>query len=292
MMRLPFIKMHGCGNDYVFIDGMDWDAPRIESFDSAAVAQQVSDRHRGIGSDGLVLILPATDPADARMKMFNADGSEGALCGNALRCMAMWLHQSGHCGAQCQIAMQDRIITAEILNSDPGAGRAVVRVTIGRPMVLNPAAIGMMQHVRQVQLPDVLMEGQPLQLLETSMGNPHAVIFVDQLDSVDFFKLGPLVERHAKFPNRINVEFVQVTSRSSATVRVWERGSGETLACGSGACAVTVAGLASGQFVQETPVQISMRGGVLTVRMTSDRTISLEGAAEESFRGEIQYLES
>lgn len=288
MNHLPFIKMHGCGNDYVFVDAMDWSTMESGTFDFAAVARQVSDRHRSIGGDGLVAMLASdSSDADARMRMFNADGSEGALCGNALRCMAMWLHQSGRCGPRCRIAMHDRIIDAEVLSSEPDRNRANVRCVIGTPIVVAPAAPGLQQYLRHITLPDVFLQGPPLQLVAVLMGNSHAIIQVDDLKAVPFDTVGPQVERHPEFPDRTNVEFVQVTGASSAIVRVWERGSGETQACGSGACATAVMGLATGLFRANAPVQIRMTGGDLIVRLSADHVVSLEGPAEESCRGDV-----
>ncbi len=289
MIGLPFIKMHGCGNDYVFVDGLAWISGQFQHVDFSKVARHISDRHRGIGSDGLVLMLPADGIADARMKMFNADGSEGALCGNALRCMAMWLHQSGHCGATCRIEMRDRVIDAEVLSSDAATRTATVCVDIGKPVVVSSEAVGLKKYVRPVELTDVPMNGQPLQLWNVSMGNPHAIVLADDVESLDLSKFGPQVECHPMFPDRTNVEFVQITGGNSAIVRIWERGSGETQACGSGACATAVMGLACNVFAPGQPVQIRMPGGDLIVRVTADDIVLLEGPAEESFRGEIRW---
>lgn len=293
MTSLPFIKMHGCGNDYVFIDGMGWSTTQTQAFNFATVARQVSDRHRSIGGDGLVAMLASEgSDADARMRMFNADGSEGNLCGNALRCMAMWLHQSGHCGTRCRIAMQDRVIGAEILNSDLVRKHAIVRVDIGRPVVLVAAASGLQKYVRHILLNDIHLHGQPLRIVEVSMGNPHAIILVDDLSKLAFEIIGPQVERHPAFPNRTNVEFMQMTSTNCARVRVWERGSGETQACGSGACATGVMGWATGLFSLSQPVEIQMPGGSLTVHMSADEHVSLEGPAEESANGHLAWKQA
>ncbi len=280
--------MHGCGNDYVFIDGMDWSTTQTQAFNFSAVARQVSDRHRSIGGDGLVGMLASeSNDADARMRMFNSDGSEGNLCGNALRCMAMWLHQSGHCGTRCRIAMHDRVIGAEIISSDQMQKCAIVRVDIGPPVILTAAASGLLKYIRHTILGDIQLHGQPLRIVEVSMGNPHAIILVDDLSTVPFETIGPQVERHKAFPNRTNVEFVQVTGINRARVRVWERGSGETQACGSGACATGVMGWATGLFSLSQPVEIHMPGGNLKVHMSAEESVSLEGAAEESARGEV-----
>ncbi len=288
MNSLPFIKMNGCGNDYVFIDGMDWTTSQTQAFNFAAVARRVSDRHRSIGGDGLVAMLSSEqNDADARMRMFNADGSEGNLCGNALRCMAMWLHQSGHCGTRCRIAMHDRVIGAEVIHSDSMRKCAVVRVDIGQPVVLVPAASGLQTYVRHTILNDIQLHDQPLRIVEVSMGNPHAIILVDDLSKLAFETIGPQVERHPAFPNRTNVEFVQMTGVNRARVRVWERGSGETQACGSGACATGVMGWATSLFSLSQPVEIQMPGGDLIVHMSAEDCVSLEGAAEESASGHL-----
>ncbi len=288
MQNLPFIKMHGCGNDYVFIDAMAWSFAEYQRLDAALTASQISDRHRSIGGDGMVMMLASDrNDADARMRMFNADGSEGTLCGNALRCMAMWLHQSGRCGTLCRIAMHDRVVDAEVLSFDVKTQQANVRVVIGAPVVLSPHATGLSRFVRQITLQDVLLNGQPLQLAQVSIGNPHAVLHVDDVESFAVESIGRRIEHHPVFPNRTNVEFVQVTAADRAIVRVWERGSGETQACGSGACATAVMGWASGLFSRHKRVRIQMPGGDLTVQMSAADVISLEGAAAESFRGHV-----
>lgn len=281
--------MHGCGNDYVFVDGMVWTVAQTQAFNFATVARCVSDRHRSIGGDGLVIMLPSdrTD-ADARMRMFNADGSEGTLCGNALRCMAMWLHQSGRCGIHSRIAMHDRVIAAEVVSSEHDHKRAIVRVEIGTPVVLSPSAIGLQQFVRHSVLHDIFMDGQPLRIVEVSMGNPHAIVLVEEVNSLAIDNIGPQIERHPAFPDRTNVEFVQITEVDRALMRVWERGSGETQACGSGACAAAVMGWATGRFQTSVPVEVGMNGGDLMISLHLDHVISLEGSAEEAFRGVVR----
>jgi len=288
MHQLPFIKMHGCGNDYVFIDAMDWTSAAFQQLDAASTAKRISDRHRSIGSDGLVMMLASDrNDADARMRMYNADGSEGTLCVNALRCMAMWLHQSGRGEMHCRIAMQDRIIDTEVLSSDVMRKQANVRIDIGTPVVVSPDAVGLLKFQRPLTLADVFLQARPLQLTAVSIGNPHAIVLVDDVKSVAIETLGPEIERHPLFPDRTNVEFVQLTSVGSAIVRVWERGAGETQACGSGACAAAVMGCASGLFSVDQPIQIRMHGGDVFVRMSVDHEVSLEGPAEESFRGHL-----
>lgn len=186
--------------------------------------------------------------------------------------------------------MHDRMIDAEVLNSEPDRRRAQVRVVIGTPTVVSPAATGLKRYLRHVTLQDVLLHGQPLELIAVMMGNSHAIIQVDDLKAVPFDTIGPQVERHPEFPDRTNVEFVQVTGATGAIVRVWERGSGETLACGSGACATAIMGWATGLFQPNAAVEIHMRGGDLIIRLSPDNVVSLEGPAEECCCGEVQLF--
>lgn len=284
---IPFIKMHGCGNDYVFLDCFSNPVPK----DPSALAICISDRNRGVGGDGLVLMLPPeSDTSAAIMRMFNADGSEGSLCGNALRCLAMWLHHSGRAGREFRIRMGDRLMPVSISDSDVPNRHARVRIDVGRPNVQNSQAAGRLKFIRDVNLSELCLPRFAHPPLFVSMGNPHVILFVDSLEDVDFNSLGPAIECHREFPNRTNVEFVELLKSDSARpaaarVRVWERGSGETMACGSGACAVAVAGLASELFLGGVPIQISMRGGNLMIDWDQSDNVFLEGPAEESFRG-------
>lgn len=282
-IQLPFIKMHGCGNDYVYLDCFENAVPA----DPGRLAVKVSDRHRSIGSDGLVLMMPPEAGGAARMRMFNADGSEGSLCGNALRCMGMWLHQTGRCGSEFQVEMGPRRIDVQIVNSREDIHSAEVRVIVGQPAELNEDSDRAGKYVRQVDLPDVPLPKLRSAVLHVSVGNPHTVLFVESMATVDFYRLGPMLEQHPAFPQRTNVEFVEVKDPTSARVRVWERGSGETLACGSGACAVVVAGCAAGYFDRRQRVRISMDGGDLSIFWDEGNNLHLQGAAEEACRGTI-----
>lgn len=285
MADIPFIKMHGCGNDYVYLDCFANPVPQ----DPSLIASVVSDRHRSVGSDGLVLMLPGDVPgAVARMRMFNADGSESGLCGNALRCMGMWLHQTGRAGTAFRIAMADRVVDVAILESDRKRHRAIVTVSLGEPARLDTSKSGRSSFVKSISLTGLTLPGLTSAPVHVSMGNPHAVLFVESSEAVDFARLGPLIENHPEFPNRTNVEFVNVIGPTSAVVRVWERGSGETLACGSGACAVIVAGTCNRMFLDAVPITVAMAGGELRVLWNSDHLIHLEGPAEESFRGVVE----
>jgi diaminopimelate epimerase len=295
---IPFIKMHGCGNDYVFLDGFTGPVPT----DPSSLAVWVSDRHRGIGADGLVLMLPPdVSHVAARMRMFNADGSEGSLCGNALRCMAMWLHQSGRCGTHFSISMGDRTIPAQILKSSIETRTAIVRVLIGKPVEQNAGSSDANRFVKYLSasdLTDVTLPRLISPVAHVSMGNPHTILFVPSLRDVDVERLGALIETHPLFPQRTNVEFVEIAAVAESTttnslaadvrIRVWERGSGETLACGSGACAVAVAASCAGLLKDPSSALIAMPGGNLGVLWDADRSVHLEGPAAEVFRGAIQ----
>ncbi len=285
MVPLSFIKMHGCGNDYVFVDCFTQPIPD----NPGRLSQIISNRHCSVGSDGLVLMLPpAVSDADATMRMFNADGSEGSLCGNALRCFAMWLHQSGRCGTDFCIEMAGRRIQCEIVHSDLRVRSAIVRTAFGRPGEL-PSQTDVLDspssYALPVDLPGIYVEGQLGRTLHVSMGNPHTVFFVESLGAVSFESLGPRIEHDSIFPNRTNVEFVEVTSENCCQVRVWERGSAETMACGSGACAVAVAGIVAGRFQANSPVAVKMSGGLLTISVDQHWNVSLQGPAAECCRG-------
>ncbi len=287
---IPFIKMHGCGNDYVFLDGFTNEIPAVPE----TLSIKLSDRRFGIGADGLVLMLPDTAPGVAgRMRMFNADGSEGSLCGNALRCMAMWLHQSGRCGNDFAIAMGDRVVEVHIVESDTNRQTALVSILIGCPHVQNSNTVGRKSFIREIELSGVHVPGLMSPIVHVSMGNPHTILFVRSLEEVRFTELGPMIEHHSAFPDRTNVEFVEIIhkdkSRPAANVRVWERGSGETLACGSGACAVAVAGIGNGLLSEAEPATISMRGGDLEITWDQNQQVHLKGPAVESFRGTFRH---
>ena len=279
---MRFTKMQGAGNDYVYVDCFDQPIPP----DPAELARRVSDRHFGIGGDGLILICPS-DVADARMRMFNADGSESEMCGNGIRCMAKYVYDHGLCRKPTlQIETGRGVLGLELKIVGEKVGR--VRVDMGEPILEprriptrlpgNPAAAGAVVNV-------VLSVAEDSFLVTcVSMGNPHCVTFVEELDDEFVGTFGPLVEVNRNFPNRVNAEFVKVISQREVRMRVWERGTGETLACGTGACAVCVAGVLTRRT--ERKVLIHLTGGDLELEWAENNHVYMTGEAVEVFSGE------
>jgi diaminopimelate epimerase len=272
---LRFTKMHGAGNDYVVLDGIREELPPIPP-----LAARLCDRHFGIGCDQLLVARPSRT-ADFRMEIYNADGSQVEMCGNGLRAFYKFLRDRGH--------TDDDEIGVETLGGvvRPGwAGPDRVRVNMGQP-VLAPAKIPTTLRTGDGPVLDVPLEvdGETLRVSSVSMGNPHAIIFVEDPDRADVGRLGPLIEHHSAFPNRTNVEFVTPIGRDRIRQRTWERGVGETLACGSGACAVAVAAMLRGAVDDE--VCIELRGGELEIDWKGgDAPVIMTGPAAEVFTGE------
>jgi len=277
---MRFTKMHGIGNDYVYVNGFE---ERVD--DPAALATRIADRHFGVGGDGLILILPVTDRlADARMRMFNADGSEAQMCGNGVRCVAKYVHDHGISDAnplRIETAAGIKIIDLQL----DDAGRvAAATVDMGQP-VLTPADIPVKIARGQVVDSRLIVGVHNFQMTCVGMGNPHAVMFVDDLKAVPLEEVGPKVERHPLFPQRVNAHFVQVRSPQEVSMRTWERGSGVTLACGTGASAVCVAGVLTGRT--ERDVLIHLPGGDLNLRWREDDDhVYMTGPATEVFSGD------
>jgi diaminopimelate epimerase len=282
---MRFTKMHGAGNDYVYVNCFDQTLPE----DLAQLARKVSDRHFGIGGDGLILIHPS-GVADARMQMFNADGSEAEMCGNGVRCVAKYVYDHGLARSErLQIETRAGVLALDLETADGRVQR--VRVDMGEP-VLEPARVPTAlpgiasphgQAVIDAEL-DVAGEPEPLRVTCVSMGNPHAVAFVERITDHLVLQVGPKVEVDPRFPNRVNAEFVEVISRSEVRMRVWERGSGETLACGTGASAACVAGVVSGRT--DRRILVHLLGGDLEIDWADDNHVYLTGPAVEVFSGE------
>ena len=274
---MRFTKMHGAGNDYIYLDGFAQAPPD----DPAALAVRIADRHFGVGGDGLILILPS-EKADARMRMFNADGSEAEMCGNGIRCVAKYIYDHGIARRPTlQIETGAGILSLDLSIEEGRVAKA--RVDMGRP-VLEAARIPTTLPGDPVVDAELAAGGRALRVTCLSMGNPHCVTFVDRLGDEWVLGVGPAVERAAEFPQRVNAEFVQVLSPREIRMRVWERGSGETLACGTGAAAVCVAGVLGGRT--ERTIVAHLPGGDLEIEWGGDDHVYLTGPAEEVFSGD------
>jgi diaminopimelate epimerase len=275
---MKFTKMHGLGNDYVYVNVFDQPGPR----DIEATAKAVSDRHFGIGSDGLILIAPSK-VADARMRMFNADGSEGEMCGNGVRCVAKYVHDHGIARKPRVTIETGRGVLTLDLNVEDGKATAV-RVDMGPP-ILAPAEVPttLPGNPAAVDAP-IAAAGREFRATAVSMGNPHAVIYVDDVENIPLETWGPALERHEAFPRRVNVHFVQVLAPGEIRMRTWERGSGITLACGTGACAVCVAGVLTGRTGRTLLAHLP--GGDLTLEWPGEnQSVFMTGPATEVFSG-------
>lgn len=273
---MRFTKMHGAGNDYVYVNAFEERLPA----DLPRLAIAVSDRHTGIGSDGLILIHPST-AADARMQMFNADGSEAEMCGNGVRCVAKFVYDHG-------IAKKEtlRIETArgilELRLAILGGKVSTVRVNMGPPILKSAEIPTRLPGDPPIQV-SLDVAGRELKVTCVSMGNPHCVAFVDKITDDLVLGVGPQIERHPAFPNRVNAEFIQIISPTETIMRVWERGSGETQACGTGACAAAVAGVLAG--LTERRVLTHLSGGDLELEWSPAGDVYLTGPAVEVFSG-------
>ncbi len=285
-MRLPqklaFTKMEGIGNDYVYVWFEDLDTPLT---DPAPLAIFMSDRNYGVGGDGLVLI-GKSKKADFRMRMFNNDGSEGNMCGNASRCVGKFLYEHGHTGkTNITLETKSGIRTLELTLENNKV--ASVTVDMGRPIV-KPADIPMKADGETFINQEILVNGSCIKGTGVSMGNPHFGVTMHDIASLDLPAFGPLFEYHELFPERVNTEFIEVLSRQKVRMRVWERGSGETLACGTGACAVLVACVLNNYTDKKAIVEL--RGGELVIEWADDGIVYMTGPAREVFSGEIELI--
>jgi diaminopimelate epimerase len=276
---MHFTKMHGIGNDYVYVD-----CTKEKVEDPSGVARKVSDRHFGIGSDGLILIKPS-EQADFTMDMYNADGSSGAMCGNGIRCVAKYVYDHGMTDKE-EIRIETRCgIKTLKLKTENGKVKEA-RVDMGAP-ILEAEKIPIVSENERVISEPIVAAGLTYRMTGVSMGNPHAVVFLSE--NPEHFPLeavGPVFEHHERFPDRINTEFAFVLNEHEIRMRVWERGSGETLACGTGACATGVAGILNG-FVK-SPVTVHLTGGDLTIEWEGEgKSVFMTGPAAEVFEGEI-----
>ncbi|HWL95645.1 MAG TPA: diaminopimelate epimerase [Phycisphaerae bacterium] len=304
---MRFTKMHGLGNDYVYVDGFE---QSLAGLDLPALSRRISDRHRGVGSDGLILITPPSPgiTADARMEMYNADGSRGEMCGNGIRCVGKYVVEKRHKGVAgtpgpdnavdqtvpLRIETDRGVLNLEAMLREGVVNR--VRVDMGRP-ILAPAEIPVRYEGARDRCVHAPLEvaGARLYVTCVSMGNPHAVTFVENVAAFELERIGPLVERHPMFPNRVNYHVAQGHSPAEATMRTWERGSGITQACGTGACAVLVAAVLEDRLSRRA--MLHLPGGDLEIewpqgdgRSGVEGHVFKTGPAEEVFRGEYSLI--
>ncbi len=286
---MQFTKMQGCGNDYVYVNGF---TEKLSQREKPELVRRLSDRHFGIGGDGVIFINPSAE-ADFEMEMFNADGTRAEMCGNGIRCVAKFVYDKGLTDSQhITVASAGKIkyldLTVEKKPETPD-GRGVVkkvRVNMGSP-VLEPAQIPVAADGKQVVDEPILVNDREYRMTCVSMGNPHAVIFTKGVAELDLEKLGPDFESHERFPRRVNTEFVEVIDRRNVFMRVWERGTGETLACGTGACAVAVACVLN--HLTENRITVKLLGGELEIEWDRENNlVYMTGPAATVFEGEIK----
>lgn len=275
---MHFTKMHGIGNDYVYVNCLE---ERVDN--PHEVAKWVSDRHFGVGSDGLILIK-TSDKADFYMEMYNADGSEGKMCGNGIRCVAKYVFDNGMTDkTSITIETLAGIKTLQII---PEGGKAkLVRVNMGKPELRPENIPAVFEGETCIDCP-ITVDGKEYHVTCVSMGNPHAVVYMDDVEHLKIEETGPMFEHHEKFPDRVNAEFVEIIDRRTLKMRVWERGAGETYACGTGACAVAVASVLNGYADDEVTVQLL--GGNLEIHWDREEdAVYMTGPAQTVFEGDI-----
>lgn len=280
-MKYSFTKMHGAGNDYVYINCFE-----KQVADPEALSVFVSHRHFGIGSDGLVLILPS-QKADFQMRMFNADGSEGSMCGNAIRCVGKYVYDN-RMTDKTTITIETKSgvkhLTLEVVDG------LVQNVTVDMGKAILEADRIPVKTEQEIFFDQpVMVGGKAYNITCVSMGNPHAVVFVDNVHDLELEKIGPGFEHHPFFPQRINTEFVKVIDKYTLQMRVWERGSGETMACGTGACASAVAAVLKGFCEFNEEITLQLRGGELKITYKKDGTVLMKGGATKVFDGVVEY---
>ena len=278
-MKLPFIKMHGCGNDYIYFNCFE---EPVEEPEKLAVS--LSDRHKGIGGDGIILICPS-EVADVQMKMYNLDGSEGNMCGNGIRCVAKFAYDH-HIARKSQLKIETKSGIKTCVVHEENGKVASVTVDMGKA-ILNPAEIPVNLLGDVIVDQSVTVDGKEWHITCVSMGNPHCVIFGEDPDTLELEKIGPKFEKNPLFPQQVNTEFIQVLDTHTLKMRVWERGSGETMACGTGTCAAVVAATLNGYCSKGEDILVHLRGGDLVINYTDDRVL-MTGEAVEVFQGIIE----
>lgn len=278
-MHVEFVKSHGIGNDFIILDGL---REPLEDMDLSGLAVRLCERHFGIGADGILLVLPSSQ-ADYRMRIINSDGSEAEMCGNGIRCFARYLVTRNLAGDKVSIETLAGIKTVE---TSQGKDDLLFTVNMGKP-ALEAAEIPVSGYVGKVISQSLDVHGTAYDITCVSMGNPHCVVFVQDksVDDIALSEIGPKIEMHSAFPKKTNVEFAEVLNRNEMKVRVWERGAGITLACGTGACASVVAGALNG--LVENQAEVHLPGGDLYIDWRSDGNVYMTGPAEEVFEGKI-----
>lgn len=279
MKTYDFIKYEGCGNDYIYIDCFSAEPADEEK---SRIAASLSDRHFGVGGDGVVFVC-ASEKADAFMRMYNADGSEGKMCGNAIRCVGKYLYEKrGFKRDEIKVETKSGVKTLKLFAADDKVES--VRVDMGAP-ALSPSVIPALTAGDSVIGRETFLD-MPRKITLVSMGNPHCVIFTEGVADMDIETPGRIIENHSLFPDRINVEFAELVSRNRVKMRVWERGSGETLACGTGACATAVAMVLNGSAQRGEDITVELKGGALIINY--DKTVYMTGPAREVFSGRVE----
>lgn len=281
-MKIEFTKMEGCGNDYIYVEELH------QHFDNhEEIAKKLSDRHFGIGGDG-VIFIQSSEIADARMSMYNEDGSVGKMCGNGIRCVAKYLYDNN--------IVRSHTMTIETLSGVKRinlvfVGDEVVGASVDMgEAILDPKSIPALLEGRQIVDRPVAFNDKLLNITCVSMGNPHCIIFVDNVKDIELNHLGPMIENSSIFPERTNVEFVHVVDEEHLQMRVWERGAGETLACGTGACASVVAAVENGFCKKNRTISVSVKGGDLSIKYI-DNHVLMQGSARKVFTGIVQMDE-
>ncbi|MBQ7359960.1 MAG: diaminopimelate epimerase [Lachnospiraceae bacterium] len=278
---MKFTKMHGLGNDYIYVDGSKEQIPTEKK---PEIVRKLSDRHFGIGGDGVIFINPS-DEADFEMEMYNADGSRAEMCGNGIRCVAKFVYDKGLTDKKCiTIVSAGKVKTLNL--TIHGKKVELVKVNMGEPE-LAAVNVPVLADTEQVIDQPIWVQDKEYRMTCVSMGNPHAIVFMDGVKEMDLEAIGPYFENHARFPKRTNTEFVQVLDRNTVLMRVWERGTGETLACGTGASATAVACILNG--LTEEQVTVKLLGGDLEIYWDrKDNCVYMTGPAETVFEGEVE----
>ncbi len=280
---MKFTKMHGCGNDYVYVDGAK---EQIPTEDKPELVRKLSDRHFGIGGDGVIFINPS-DEADFEMEMYNMDGSRSEMCGNGIRCVAKFVYDKGLTNKESISIISGGKVKYIDLNIENGKV-STVKVNMGEP-ILRAADIPVVAENSEghVIAEKIEVGGDIYEMTCVSMGNPHAVVFMDDVENMEIEKIGPLFENHVRFPRRTNTEFVRVIDRKNVEMRVWERGTGETLACGTGTCATVVACVLNG--LTEDEVNVKVLGGLIKIKWDREANlVYMTGPAATVFEGEVE----